>query len=150
MTLRLLIGVGNLDRGDDGVGRIVAQRIHARKACALAIRECAGDAAALIDAWTGFDDVVVVDACHGAGAVGSVHRLDAARVEQARTLQGASTHAFGVAAAVGLARALGTLPSRLVIYAIEAGACDTGAGLSPEVDRAADEVVASVMQDIQA
>jgi hydrogenase maturation protease len=149
VTRRLLIGVGNVDRGDDGVGRTVARRLRARKACALLIRECVGDAAALMEAWTGFDDVVLVDACRGAGRAGSVHCLDATQMDLARTLQGASTHSFGVATALALARALGTLPSRLVIYAIEAGACEAGAGLSPEVDRAADEVVASVMQGIQ-
>jgi hydrogenase maturation protease len=62
------------------------------------------------------------------------------------TLQHASTHSLGVAAAVGLARALGTLPSRLVIYAIEARHSLVGEDLSPEVDRAVDEVVALVMQ----
>jgi hypothetical protein len=58
-----------------------------------------------------------------------------------------STHSLGVAAAIGLARALGPLPRCLVIDTIEARHASDVEGLSPEVDRAVDEVVALVMQD---
>ena len=100
-----------------------------------------------MDAWTGFDDVVLVDACRGAGPAGSVHRIGPDDVERVARLQHASTHSLGVAAAIGLARALGTLPCRLVIYAIEARHSPKARALSPEVDRAVHEVVALVMQD---
>jgi hydrogenase maturation protease len=147
MTLprRLLIGVGNPDRGDDGAGRAVAQRLLERNACGLEVRECSGEATSLMNAWTGFDDVVIVDACRRRAA-GSIHRFSPDDVERVARLQHASTHSLGVAAAIGLARALGTLPRRLVIYAIEARHSCDGAGLSPEVDRAVDELVALVMQ----
>jgi hydrogenase maturation protease len=100
-----------------------------------------------MSAWTGFDDVVVVDGCRGAGPPGSVHRFGPDDAERVTRLQHASTHSLGVAAAIGLARALGALPSRLVIYAIEARDGGEGEGLSPEVERAVQEVVALVMQD---
>ena len=143
---RLLIGVGNPGRGDDGAGRAVARRVLARNDCALEVRECTGEATALMEAWTGFDDVVLVDACRGAGAPGSVRRIGPDEIDRSATLQHASTHSLGVAAAIGLARVLGTLPSRLVIYAIESRHSSDGEGLSPEVDRAVHEVVALVMQ----
>ena len=144
---RVVIGVGNPDRGDDGAGRAVAQRLLERNACGLEVRECSGEATSLMNAWTDFDDVVIVDACRGAGPPGSIHRFSPDDVERVARLQHASTHSLGVAAAFGLARALGALPSRVVIYAIEARHSCDGAGLSPEVDRAVDEVVALVMQD---
>ena len=144
---RLVIGVGNPYAGDDGVGRVVVRRLAARNDCALEVRECSGEATSLMSAWTGFDDVFLVDACRGAGSSGSVHRIGPDDVERVAKLQHASTHSLGVAAAIGLARALGTLPSRLVIYAIEAGHSREGEGLSPEVDHGVHEVVALVMQD---
>ena len=147
MTPRLFIGVGNPDRGDDGAGRAVARRLSSRSDCAFEVRECGGDATSLLTSWTGFDDVVLVDACRGAGPPGSVHRIGPGEADRVATLQHASTHSLGVAAAIGLARALGTLPSRLVIYAIEAGHSREGEGLSREVDRAVHEVVALLMQD---
>jgi hydrogenase maturation protease len=91
--------------------------------------------------------VVLVDACRGAGPSGSVHRIGPEDVDRVARLQHASTHSLGVAAALGLARALGALPSRLVIYAIEAGPSREGEGLSAEVARAVHEVVALVLQE---
>jgi hydrogenase maturation protease len=146
---RLVIGVGNPDRGDDGAGRVVARRLRGRNACACEVRECSGEAIALMEAWTGFDDVVLVDACHGAGEPGSLHRFSPAEIE-ARTSgeprRYESTHGLGVAEAIGLARALGTLPSRLVIYAIEGGHFQGGQELTAEVDRAVQELVALLVQ----
>ena len=147
---RLLIGVGNPIRGDDGAGRAVARLVASRSDCGLVARECTGEATSLMNAWTGFDEVVLVDACRGAGPPGSVHRFGPDDVERMARLQHASTHSVGVAAAIGLARALGALPFRLVIYAIEAQDSTDGEALSPEVDHAVHQVVALVMHDAHA
>jgi hydrogenase maturation protease len=112
---RLLIGVGNPDRGDDGAGIAVASRLRARNDCARTVCECTGEATSLLSAWTGFDDVVLVDACRGAGLPGSIHRVSPEEADRLASLQHASTHSLGVAFAIGLARALGSHPSRLVI-----------------------------------
>jgi hydrogenase maturation protease len=101
-----------------------------------------------MNAWTGVDDVVLVDACRGAGTPGTIHRLGPDDFERITALRQASTHSLGVAAAIGLSRALGTLPRRLVIYAIEGRHAREGEGLSPEVDHAVHQVVALVMQDL--
>ena len=143
---RLLIGIGNPDRGDDGAGREVAARLRARKDCTLEVRASCGEATSLMNAWHGFDDVTLVDACRGAGPRGSVHSFGPDDALRLARLRHASTHSLGVAAAIGLARALGSLPKRLSIYAIEAGATDEGCGLSPEVDRGVREVVDVVMR----
>ncbi len=140
-----MIGVGNPDRGDDAAGRFVARRLYERASESLFVRECSGEATALMDAWTGFDEVVLVDACRGAGAPGSVHRLEADQLERLASFQRhrhESTHSFGVSAAIGLARALGSLPPRLVVYAIEAADFRDAGGLSPEVRPAVEETVA--------
>ncbi len=102
-----------------------------------------------MEAWTGFDDVVLVDACHGAGEPGSIHRFSPAEFERRASVEGRryeSTHGFGVSAAIALARALGALPSNLVIYAIEGADYRDGNGLSQGVDRAVQELVALLVQ----
>jgi hydrogenase maturation protease len=141
---RLLVGLGNPDRGDDGAGRAVARRLLAGDHPGLDVRESTGEATALMDAWAGYDDVALVDACRGAGPAGSIHRIGPDDVDRVATLRHASTHSLGVAAAIGLARALGTLPRRLAVYAIEASQAREGPGLSPEVERAVEEVVTAV------
>jgi len=145
---RLLIGVGNPGRGDDAAGRAVARRLLAQEDCSLEVRECTGEAAALMEAWAGHDDVVLVDACRGAGPPGSIHRIGPEEAAHVATLRHASSHSLGVAAAIGLARALGTLPAHLVIYAIEARHSGEGEGLSAEVDRAVHEVVGLMMDRV--
>jgi hydrogenase maturation protease len=146
VTQRLVIGIGNLGRGDDGAGREVARRLAVRCEGEIETRECSGEATSLMDAWADASDVVLVDACRGAGPGGSVHRFGPDDALRLARLRHASTHSLGVAAAIGLARALGSLPKRLSIYAIEAGATDEGCGLSPEVDRGVQEVVDVVMR----
>jgi len=146
--MRLLVGVGNRDRGDDAAGREVARRLLVGGPPGFDVRECKGEATALMEAWAGYDDVVLVDACRAGGAPGTVHRIGPEDTAGMATLRHASTHSLGVAAAIGLARALGTVPRRLVVYAIEAGHAREGAGLSPEVERAVEEVVAAIRRDV--
>ena len=47
-----------------------------------------------------------------------------------------------------LARALGKLPARTIVYGIEGGTWDTGAALTPEVAEAADVVAASIRREL--
>ncbi len=143
-----MIGIGNPDRGDDGVGRVLARRLRALAPPGIEVRECDGEATGLMAAWAGAEEVVLVDACQGAGPPGSVHALGTAEIERfsARSPRHASSHSFGVAAAIGLARALGGLPSRLVFFAIEGRSFGEGAGLSPDAEKAVDEVVARLLR----
>ncbi len=60
-----------------------------------------------------------------------------------------STHAFSVAEAVELARALDQLPSRLILYGIEGRDFSAGERLSPEVGAAVDELISRVRQDLR-
>jgi hydrogenase maturation protease len=55
-----------------------------------------------------------------------------------------STHSVGVAETVELARSLGRLPTRLLIYGIEGAKVGLGEGLSREVERAVDLLVEEI------
>jgi hydrogenase maturation protease len=59
-----------------------------------------------------------------------------------------STHAFSVAEAVELARALGELPPKLVLYGIEGKNFDCGIGLSSEVEKATEEIVRRIEDEL--
>ena len=80
---------------------------------------------------------------------GTLHRLDAAEGELPAELFRTSTHHFGLAEAVELARAVGALPQRLVVFGIEAGQIELGDALTAEVEdavgRAADAVRTEVL-----
>lgn len=139
----LLIGIGNSLRGDDAAGLEVARRARALAAAGGdAPVECVeheGEPLALLDAWEGADAVVLVDALHGGGPVGSAHRFEATARPLPALLVGsasASTHAIDLAQAIELGRELGRLPACLVLFGLSGACFHTGAGLSPAVAQA--------------
>ncbi len=145
----LVIGVGNPYRRDDAVGREVVRRLRRRALSGVRLVEQDGEGTALLEVWEGADLVILVDAVASGAAPGTVHRFDAAEGPLPATLARGSTHAMGVAEAVELARALGQLPRRLLVYGIEGEHFSPGVGLSARVREAVDRVVASILQDLR-
>ena len=136
----ILIGVGNGWRGDDGAGLAVARRVRELAPDGVEVREVEGDATALVNAWSGAEHVVVIDAAQSGAAPGTVRRFDArSQPLPVRSLR-SSTHAFGVSDAVELARSLNRLPVRLEVYAIEGASFVAGDRLTPSVERAVAEL----------
>ena len=144
----LVIGVGNADRGDDAVGLHVARALTARRLPGVVVTEAGGDALGLLDVWQGAAGVVLIDAAAPDGAPGRIHRLEATTEALPRELRLGSSHAFGLAEAVELARGLKRLPPWLVVYAIEADDCCIGAPLSHAVAAAVAPVVAQVEAEL--
>ena len=128
----LVVGVGNPDRGDDGVGRAVAALVRGRALPGVEVAEVRADPTVLLDLWEDRHPVVLVDAvCSGASA-GTLVELDLRRHRLPRTAI-ASTHGFGVAEVVELGRALGRLPAALVFVGVEVGDVGLGAPISAQV-----------------
>lgn len=144
----LVIGMGNDYRSDDAVGLIVARRLRKGFAGKVTVLEASGDGTALVAAWKGADAVVLIDAVQSAGRPGTLYRLDAHAQSVPTGLLHRSTHAIDVAEAIELARALGELPPRLIVYGIEGGNFEPGVGLSPEVEQVVQEVAKLVLQEV--
>lgn len=145
----LVVGIGNPDRGDDGIGPMVVRQLVGRVSSDVAIIERSGDALALIDDWAGRDAVILVDAAVSGAAPGSVRRIDLLRDALPPELSLSSTHAFGVAEATGLAGALGLLPAHVIAYAVEGANFDPGAPISPPVAAAAGEVATRIAAELK-
>ena len=141
---RLVLGVGNPDRGDDGVGRLVARLLRGRVPMDVRVEEAAGDAAGVIEKLQGVDWAILVDAAVSGAPVGTVHRVDCIAGDALPSSGGTSSHGLGVAEAVALARALGCLPRWCVIYAVEGAYFRPGSDVSRQVADAAADVAARV------
>jgi hydrogenase maturation protease len=141
----LIVGVGNIYRSDDGIGISVLYRLRERLPSAIRTRELTGEGTALLEVWKEANWVIVVDAVQSGAPPGTIHRLDAHSEEIPKRLFPYSTHAFSVAEAVELARALDLLPRRLLLYGIEGRTFAAGIGLSREVVRAGATVAAEVL-----
>lgn len=141
----LVLAVGNPYRRDDGAGPAVARRLEGRlpAGARLLVRE--GDLAAALEDWADVGLLVAIDASCSGAAPGTLHRHDAGAGPLPATFSRGSTHAFGLAEALELARVLGRLPARVRVLGIEGRNFSHGEGLSPEVEaaveRAADEVL---------
>ncbi len=152
----VVIGVGNEFRRDDGAGPYVVTLLRSAVPESIRLIVSDGEPVALIEAWSGADLAVVVDAVRGSPAdaePGRLHRLtvgdgdgdsDSAG-EPALTV---SSHGLGLGDAIGLARALDRMPGRLIVHAVEGSAWDYGIGLTPEVESAADEMAIAVLHDL--
>jgi hydrogenase maturation protease len=143
----LVIGLGHPLRGDDGVGAAVAAELCRRSIAGLEAVVFDGDGAALVDRWDGAERVIVVDATRSGAAPGTVERLDATSFLLPRTRPGGSSHGFGLAEAVELARALRRLPPGLVVYGVSGESFGMGEGLSPAVAAAVPEVVERILKE---
>ena len=145
----IVVGVGNPLRGDDGVGLEVARRLRGRAETGdVVVRELEGEGVGLLDAWEGAAAVLLVDSVRSGAAPGTLHRVDLTDDPVPAELRGStSTHALGVAEAIELARALGRLPGRLVIYGVEGTRFETGAGLSPHIAAVVDGVADAILRE---
>ena len=141
----LVIGVGNGWAGDDAAGLLVARLVRQRAPAGMTVIEHESEATALLDAWAGAPLAIVVDATNGAGETGSIHILDATHEPLPASFTGTSTHSFGLAETVELARALGRLPQRLVVVGVEGESFQAGAEPGPAVTVALRQAVAKVL-----
>jgi hydrogenase maturation protease len=147
MTSRLIVGVGNAFRRDDAAGLAVATRLHGLAPGAIRVLAQEGDLASLLDDWRGADAVIVVDATASGSEPGTIRRYDAHERPLPAAFSRSSTHSFGLAEAVELARALGRLPACVVVFGIEGRDFTPGEVLSPDVEAAVDEVVRRIIAE---
>ena len=157
----LVVGCGNLLRGDDGVGPVLIRHLWDRGV---------PDGAKLVDGGTagmdvgfqmrGAQRVVIVDACvsqresgsQTGAAPGTVYRVPGEELTDLPPLQGLHTHSFRWDHAIPFARwALGeACPTDITVFLIEAGAMDLGAELSEPVRAGMEQVIALIERDFLA
>jgi hydrogenase maturation protease len=143
----VVAGLGNPWRGDDGVGLVVVERLRGRLPDTVEVVTIVDEPTRLLDAFDA-DAVVIADAVAvDEPRPGTVHRIDAVH-EALPERFGSSTHHFGLADTVELARSLGRLPASLVVYGIEGARFDAGEGLDPRVEAAAEEVATRISAEL--
>ena len=149
MKRPIVIGLGNPDRGDDAVGRVVAQILRSHAARRYDVVDAVGEATEILALLEGRENAMLVDACVSGAPAGTIHQIDL-QFERAPDKDGAiSSHGIGLAQAIGLARALDILPEHCLVYAIEAGAFEPGAAMTPAVAEAANRLVDRILAQLR-
>lgn len=137
----LVIGLGNPDRGDDAAGILVARGLAAYGVKAV---ESPGGTLDLLEIWANNDKVVAVDAVYSNAAPGTIYVWDTLAARLPYHAFRSSTHAFGLADAIELARALDRLPKSVTIYGIEAAQFFPGTPPSSPVLLAVNSVIEQI------
>jgi hydrogenase maturation protease len=142
----LVIGIGNSYRRDDGVGLTVADEIAKRGLRDVRVVTAIGEPGAILDAWSGADLAVVVDAAMGEGLTpGRIRRWTPGDVESPAVV---SSHALGLPQTYALGEALGQIPDRLVVFSVDVADVGQGPGLTPAVEAAVPEVVEAIIAEL--
>jgi hydrogenase maturation protease len=127
----LCIGVGNEYRSDDGVGVCVARALREMNLPDVFIVEHSGEGFSLAEKLSEADKVILIDAVSSGAAPGTLFSFAAHQSPLPTSYFSASTHAFGVAEAIELARQFGELPTSCIVYGVEGANFEHGVGLSP-------------------
>ena len=134
----LILGIGNTVLCDDGVGNRVAAEVGKRVSDpAITVAEACDGGLFLLEAFLGYDHVVLIDAIQTRGGIpGDVYELGPGDFFSARHLS--SPHQVDFATALDLGKALGLpMPSRIDIVAVEAGDVTSFREVcTPEVEKA--------------
>ncbi len=145
----LIIGIGNIFRGDDAAGLAAARLVREMRLPGVTVLELDGDISALLESWQGFPKVVVIDAVASESEAGQVFRFAAHAGPLPRRLFACcSCHSLGLAEQIEIARSLKQLPPSLMVYGVEGKDFQLGAGLSPEVQEALPRLVKQMRQDL--
>jgi hydrogenase maturation protease len=142
-----IIGIGNEYRSDDGVGLVVVRALAGRALPGMLVIEQGGDGTALLEVWQDAQAVILVDAMASGGQAGAVRRFVAHAERIPTHFSSSSSHAFGVAEAIELARSLEQLPPSVIVYGIVGQRFTAGVGLSLPVERACRTLVQRVADE---
>ncbi|TDX31098.1 hydrogenase maturation protease [Modicisalibacter xianhensis] len=136
MKRTFVIGIGNRQRGDDAAGPDVVSRLAGRLPAHVEIIEHDGEMASLLVLFEQASALYLVDACVSGAPPGTVRRFDVAAGSLPQEMIGVSTHGLGLSEAIEMARTLGLLPARSVVYAIEGQSFAPGMSLTLDVAKA--------------
>jgi hydrogenase maturation protease len=148
----VIIGCGNLLRGDDGVGPILIRQLW---------NEGLGSLVTLVDGGTAGMDVafkmadanlvVIVDAAVTGSSPGTIFRVPGEELENLPPLSGFVSHAFRWDHALAFSRWLlgDSYPKRIEVFLIEVSDVSLGAELSLEVAKSMNELADILRKMVQ-
>ncbi len=145
----LVLGLGNLLRGDDGVGVCVAQALAARTLPDdVEVVDGGAQGLGLVALMEGRRRLIVVDAAHVGKSPGEFLRFTPDEARLLGTDQHLSIHAAGLRDALLLAQALKVLPDEVIIFGVQPDNLEWDSALSPQVEAVLPGLIEAVLAEI--
>lgn len=148
----LVVGCGNLLRGDDAVGPLLVRHLWERGV---------PDGVELVDGGTAGMDVafemrgrrkvVIVDAASTGSEPGTLYRVPGEALENLPPVDGINQHDFRWDHALSVARWLlkDDYPAEVVVFLIEAGSTYPGADVTPAVEAGMERAIELVLEEVR-
>jgi hydrogenase maturation protease len=147
----VVLGLGNVICGDDGVGVAVVRALGERFDVPESVSLLDGGTLGLsLLGWlSGAEDVLLVDAIRSDAPPGTLVHLSGDDVAPA-VRDRLSVHQIGVADLLDALRLLGTWPARMELVGLVPARLALGLGLSPDVEAALPALLDAVVAEIRA
>jgi hydrogenase maturation protease len=146
----LVLGLGNVLLGDDGLGAAAVATIERDYRVPSGVRLADGGTLglALLDLIADADNVILVDAVRTDAPAGTLVRLDGNDVMDA-VRERLSPHQVGVADLLDAARLIDCYPETVTLLGLVPDAIDLSVARSNAVGDGLDELVAAVVREVQ-
>lgn len=145
----LIIGLGNILKGDDGIGVRVAEILSQRELPAgVAVEEVGTPGIDLMNRFEGWQKVILVDAVQMGAKPGTWRRFSPQDVRLIANGNVLSLHEPDLASVLELAQALNMLPDEIVIYGVEPQDLTFMAPLSSPVEAIINIIAEQILSEI--
>jgi len=149
----LIIGCGNLLRGDDAAGPVLIRRLW-EMGLPAGVRCADGGTGGMDVAFQmrGVPNVILVDASQSGAEPGAIFRLPGRELEHLPPLTGLNLHCFRWDHALAFGRWLlkDDYPENITVYLIEAASLEFGAEISSPVKAAIDKLAEQLLEGCKA
>jgi len=146
----LVLGIGNLLIGDEGVGCLTVEELSRRYTLPPSV-ECVDGGTAgfeLLSMIDGKDQVILIDALRNDMAPGTVVMVEGEHVPKA-FLARTTPHQLGICDVLAAAQLCETMPEHLTLYGIEPKQMEVGIGLTPEVEAGMEKIINAVVDQLR-
>ncbi|RUT07199.1 hypothetical protein DSM106972_024600 [Dulcicalothrix desertica PCC 7102] len=153
LNMLAIIGCGNLNRSDDGVGVIVAQRLQQyliqNPNSNVRAYDCGTGGIEVMFLARGCTQLIIIDASSIKDQPGAVYKVPGEELAAVPN-RGYSLHDFRWDNAIASGRQIfqDSFPQDVTVYLIEAASLNFGWELSPAVQRAADFVFEEIVKSL--
>lgn len=150
MPTILVLGIGNLVMGDDGIGVRVVQKLQNGYHLHPDVAVMDGGTLGLdiLPRLEGIERLIVVDALETGEAPGTLVRLAGSQIPLALETK-VSAHQMGLRDLLAVARLMGHAPGEMVLLGVQPGSSGMGYGLTPEVEARLDVLLEGVLGELE-
>lgn len=145
----LVLGIGNLVMGDDGVGVMVAQRLQQEYRFADNVEIMDGGTLGLdlLPMLENITNLIMIDAVETGKKAGTCVRLYGEELPIALETK-VSPHQMGLKDLLAVSELMGHSPREMVLIGVQPGSIEMEIGLTPEVEAQFETLVSNVLDEL--